>query len=137
MEVALRELCGCSCAELFRKLKGVEQRCRAEGRVMPETVTSGLIAYLHTLPGMKPALVNQIFSTGVLPGKLAVSTYDNHGYVTMQLMPVVSMLSDECGHALNGEQCDDTPKIYPGERLPEIFCIWCFGRLNISKCPLS
>lgn len=93
-------------AELFRKLKIVERRRRAEGAVMPRSVTNGLVSYLYTLPGMKAALVDQIINTGVLPDKLTTTVYDQHGYITMQLTPVVNMLADDYGHIFNCKQSD-------------------------------
>jgi len=57
---------------------------------LPTEITDGLNTYLRSLPGMTTEMIAS--------RKFTSTVYDQHGYITMQLIPVLNLLADSYGH---------------------------------------
>jgi len=57
---------------------------------LPTDITEGLQTYLRSLPGMTAEMMQK--------RNFSATVYDQHGYITMQLIPVLNLLADSYGH---------------------------------------
>ncbi|MCC1496792.1 TraM recognition domain-containing protein [Alcanivorax sp. 1008] len=91
---------------LFREIAELKPMLDSQGIKVPQTVTDGLAGYIRNLPGIKAEHADMIIHQGIVHEKLPQTVMDQHGYRSMQLIPVLSMLADEYGHIFEAPRSD-------------------------------
>lgn len=91
---------------LFREINELRPMLDSQGIKVPQTVTDGLAGYIRNLPGIKAEHADMIINQGIVHEKLPQTVMDQHGYRSMQLIPVLSMLADEYGHIFEAPRSD-------------------------------
>ena len=91
---------------LFREIAEIRPLLESQGIKVPQTVTDGLAGYVRNLPGIKAEQADMIINQGIVHEKIPQTVMDQHGYRSMQLIPVLSMLADEYGHIFEAPRSD-------------------------------